>query len=1026
MPNSFAPPALPADLPGLVPTDELLAGLLDASLSAVALYQPLFDPAGTIIDFRIVLLNPAAQRILRQPARPSGTYLHYYPHTGSVGVFDFHCRVFRTGQPERLDVNYQADGLDNYFRLSGRRVGELLLVSFTDSAEESRTAVEEALRESQAREQAAHAEAERQRRRLHDTFMQAPAMICIFDGPEHVFELVNPGYQTLVGNRPLLGRPIAEAMPELAGQPIFELLDTVYRTGQPFHATEMLVQLDRDNSGPRELGNHYYNFSYQPRLAATGRPDGILVFAYDVTEQVLARQLIEEKERQLRVLYRQSDDVNEELATTNEELEAANEEIRINNEQLYRTEQSLRELNLDLESRVTERTAQLRQAQADAERQRARLYRFFMQAPAAICILDGPELVYELVNPAYQALFPGRQLLNHRVLDALPEIIGHAIHDTLRLVYETGMTHEEPSMLVSVARPTDGQLEDRYFNYIQQARYDEHGHIDGVLVFAFEVTEKVLARRRADALQEETLRAARRLAEQRELFYQVFEQTPALVCILRGPEHRTEYANPSFRRLYAGRELLGRPVAETQPEAVAQGFVALLDQLYQTGQTINALEVLGRVRQPDGSLKEQYFNYTYQAYRENGNIVGVSVFAFEVTEQVLARQQGAIQQEQLRTLLEQAPVAIAVFQGSEHVVELANPAMCAIWGRTPAQVLGLPLHEALPEVGIQGFISLLDDVFQTGVPYVAREFPTLLQRHGHRESTYLNFVYQPMRDVQGTITGITVVATDVTDHVTARRQLSVTNDELLVSNQALDTTNQQLTRINQDLDNFVYTASHDLKQPVDNMAGLFDELKRTATFHDPQAGLMIQMFEEALGQIDGTIRGLAAVVQTERLSSQMPTEAVALLSLTQSVIQSLHHQASQLHADFQLDFSALPTVHFACLNLQSIVYNLLSNALKYAHPDRPPVVKVSSTLSEAGAPLLTVQDNGLGLDVARYGSDLFQMFRRFHDHTTGSGMGLYLVNRILRQAGGHIDVASTVGEGTTFRIHLPATALPPA
>ncbi|RYU81872.1 PAS domain-containing protein [Hymenobacter persicinus] len=881
MPDSFVPAGLPADLSALVLPEELLAGMLEVSLTAVALYEPVFGPAGndTIVDFRIVLLNPVARRILQLPAQPPELYLHYFPGTLSTGVFDFHCRVFHTGQPERLSLNYQADGLDNYFRLSACRVGRLVLVSFTDTADETRSGVEQALRESQARERAARAEAERQRTRLHDTFMQAPAMICIFDGPEHVFELVNPPYQQLVGNRPLLGRPIREAMPELAGQPIFELLDAVYRTGQPFHATEMLVQLDHDNEGRQELEKRYYNFIYQPRRGTDGQPDGIMVFAYDVSPQVQARQLIEDKERELRVLYTQSDDINEELAAANEELHAANEEALANNEELYRTEQLLRELNLKLESRVADRTAQLRNAQAEAERHRARLYRFFMQAPAAICIFDGPDLVFELVNAAFQQMFAARQLLGRPLLEVLPEILGHPAYTTLRQVFDTGSTHEESSRLVPIRNPKTGQLEDRYFNYIQQARFDEQGRIDGVMVFAL-----------------------------------------------------------------------------------------------------------------------------------------------EVTEQTLARQQASAQQEQLRALFEQAPVAIAVFYGPGHVVELANPAICAIWGRSPAQVLGLPLVEALPEVEEQGFVALLDGVYQTGIPYVAQEHPTTLARHGQQEDIFLNFVYHPMRDEQGQITGITVVAIDVTEHVAARQLLGIANDELTVSNTALDLLNQQLTRTNQDLDNFVYTASHDLKQPVDNMAGLFDELKHSATFHDPQATLMIGMFEEALRQIDGTIQGLTAVVQTERLSGQIPTETVELLPLTQSVLQSLHHQATGLHAGFELDFTAVPAVHFARLNLQSILYNLLSNALKYAHPDRPPRVRISTALSAEGAPVLSVRDNGLGLDVARYGADLFQMFRRFHDHTAGSGMGLYLVNRILRQAGGHIEVESTVGEGSTFHIHLPPSA----
>ncbi|PMW25648.1 PAS domain-containing sensor histidine kinase, partial [Pseudomonas sp. FW305-3-2-15-A-R2A1] len=81
-------------------------------------------------------------------------------------------------------------------------------------------------------------------------------------------------------------------------------------------------------------------------------------------------------------------------------------------------------------------------------------------------------------------------------------------------------------------------------------------------------------------------------------------------------------------------------------------------------------------------------------------------------------------------------------------------------------------------------------------------------------------------------------------------------------------------------------------------------------------------------------------------------------------------------------------------------------------PDRSPHVHVYTELTSDTTATLVVADNGLGLDVARYGADLFQMFRRFHDHVPGSGMGLYLVNRIVRQAGGNITVESKVGSGT--------------
>ena len=146
--------------------------------------------------------------------------------------------------------------------------------------------MEEALCASQAREQAAGAKAECQRRQLDNVLMQAPAMICVFEGPGHRLQFASGPYQALVGSRPLLGRPIAEAVPVLAGQPILGLLDVVYRTGEPFFAAERLVRLDPDGPGPAALGEPYYNFTYQPRRDLAATVDGILVFAYDVTGQV--------------------------------------------------------------------------------------------------------------------------------------------------------------------------------------------------------------------------------------------------------------------------------------------------------------------------------------------------------------------------------------------------------------------------------------------------------------------------------------------------------------------------------------------------------------------------------------------------------------------------------------------------------------------------------------------------------------------------------------------------------------------
>ena len=239
--------------------------------------------------------------------------------------------------------------------------------------------------------------------------------------------------------------------------------------------------------------------------------------------------------------------------------------------------------------------------------------------------------------------------------------------------------------------------------------------------------------------------------------------------------------------------------------------------------------------------------------------------------------------------------------------------------------------------------------------------------------------------------------------------------------QLLQTQNQQLRRTNADLDQFVYTASHDLRQPINNMAGIFEELTRTAYFRDPDAVLLIAMFEKALAQIDDTIRELTAVARVPRQPQPGPLAAVALAPLAAEVIGSLQDQITALGAEITLDFAACPALPFVRAQLQSVLLNLLSNALRYAVPGRPPRVHVSTELAKADQhPILTVRDNGRGIDLARHGGELFQLFRRFHPEVEGSGMGLYLVSRVVESHGGRLEVESEVDAGTVFRVHLPA------
>ncbi len=129
---------------------------------------------------------------------------------------------------------------------------------------------------------------EGERARFRDLFMQAPAAIAVLRGPHHVFEIANPSYLALVGNRQVLGKPLRDALPDLAGQGIYEMFDTIYETGRPFGASEFRVTLDADGDGIPE--EHFYNFVCQPIRDGDGRVDALFLHAVDVTDFVRAHR----------------------------------------------------------------------------------------------------------------------------------------------------------------------------------------------------------------------------------------------------------------------------------------------------------------------------------------------------------------------------------------------------------------------------------------------------------------------------------------------------------------------------------------------------------------------------------------------------------------------------------------------------------------------------------------------------------------------------------------------------------------
>ncbi|WP_242927391.1 sensor histidine kinase [Pontibacter vulgaris] len=369
---------------------------------------------------------------------------------------------------------------------------------------------------------------------------------------------------------------------------------------------------------------------------------------------------------------------------------------------------------------------------------------------------------------------------------------------------------------------------------------------------------------------------------------------------------------------------------------------------------------------------------------------------------VQAREEILKQEEYLKDIFQQAPVGITILRGPDYLVDLANPGVCEIWGRSQADVLGKPVLEALPEIADQGIKELLDSVYYSGTPYVADELPVVLEREGKLESVYLNFVYQPMYDAYGMVRGVIAVAIDISEQVAARHDIEAMNKELLA--------------INADLDNFVYSASHDLKAPISNIEGLMNALIDYLPAETLQTDIvkkLIELIHASVDRFKRTVTDLAEVAKIQREAGEDIAQ-VNLADVVDEVILDFESAIAETGARIELNLVQNSVIQFSAKNARSIVYNLISNALKYSSPDRKPNISITSE-EVPGYIGLYVTDNGLGVDKTDQ-NKMFSMFKRLHDHVEGSGIGLYIVKRIVENAGGYIEVKSEVGKGSTFKI----------
>ncbi|HEY0653876.1 MAG TPA: ATP-binding protein [Chryseosolibacter sp.] len=246
------------------------------------------------------------------------------------------------------------------------------------------------------------------------------------------------------------------------------------------------------------------------------------------------------------------------------------------------------------------------------------------------------------------------------------------------------------------------------------------------------------------------------------------------------------------------------------------------------------------------------------------------------------------------------------------------------------------------------------------------------------------------------------------------------SSEIERQNQHLSAANKELLEQNNRLEQFAYIISHNLRAPIARLIGLTS----IADKNDPEdMANVFAMIKHSSQELDGIVKDLTSILSIQRLSPTLYTE-IDLAEMMEKLKIIFNHEIAETNATISMNFVAR-TIYSLSAYVESIFLNLLSNSLKYRHPDRFLRINISSS-REDGFVKIHFQDNGIGIDLTKHGQNIFNLYKRFHFHVEGKGIGLFLVKTQVEALGGTITVNSQIDQGTTFEILFRSSAEKPA
>ncbi|GAB3330918.1 hypothetical protein GCM10027299_36280 [Larkinella ripae] len=563
----------------------------------------------------------------------------------------------------------------------------------------------------------------------------------IWWGPR-LINIHNDAYIPLMGNKhpAFLGKPADELWSEIWEASLLPMKNLVFEQQESIYGQDLMLLLERKEF-PEE---GYFNFSYSPIIDESGQVGGLFCACHEETARVL-------QQRRLQTL----NELNSRIIPEKNRIQVG-------------------QIAVDVLTQNFKDIPFCALYFLDSEQSEARLIRY---AGTAQSESPFPETVRLTESPT-DDFWP----IGEATKTTQPMVIQGVATRVTGLVQSLTSRLPDQAFVLPIQKPGQSALFGMLiFGLNPHREFDaEYRHFlvqSGLQIATalgiLEAHENEF--KRAQHIAEIDRQAQRTIDQNRakaeEYIRGIIDQAPVGIAVLQGDQFVFEAANNNYLMLIgkSKQEAVGKPILEALPELKNQGIFELLTKVIQTGQSFFGNEfpvTLNRF----GKDEIVYFNFVYQPLREaDGSVNGIIVVANDVTELVKSKHAIQESERQFRNLVMKSPIAMAIFRGPDHRIEIANETMLqTLWQRPMSEVRGRKLLDIFPELNDQQYADLLANVLKTGKPYTDKEALAYVNAGGRMHKYYLDFEYAPLFETDHSVSGIMVTVNDVTEKVEAR------------------------------------------------------------------------------------------------------------------------------------------------------------------------------------------------------------------------------------------------------------------